>query len=86
MSKIFKTLMEGSKNIEDLFEITVLQCNHILNVDFHSNPKIDPIPLHRGNLFLGGVGSFKEPIINGYRITAVLSILDEKMIKRYLIK
>lgn len=69
-----------------MFGIKVTQCNHILNVDYHSDPKIDPIPLHKGNLFLGGVGTFKEPIINGYRITSVLSILDEKMIKRYLIK
>lgn len=47
--------------------------------------KIDDIPLHKGNLFLGGVGnkisyylnlgSFKQPIINNYRITTVLSIL-----------
>lgn len=69
-----------------MFGIKVTQCNHILNTFHHINPTVNPIPLHRGNLFLGGVGTFKEPIINGYRITAVLSILDEKAIKRYLIK
>lgn len=61
-------------------------CNHILNVDYHVNPLIEKIPLHKGNLFLGGVGTFKEPIINGFRITAVLSILDHTMFKRFMIK
>mgnify|MGYP000844631262 CR=1 FL=1 len=78
--------MQEEKSFEDLFGIKGTQCSHIINVDFHSNPKIEPVPLHKGNLFLGGVSSFKEPIINGFRITAVLSILDEQMIKRYKIK
>lgn len=64
----------------------VTQCHHILNVEFHLNPKIQEIPLHKGNLFLGGVGTFKQPIVNGFRITAVLSVLDQYMFKRYMIK
>lgn len=70
--------------MEDLFGIT--HCNHIMNVDYHLNPLIKEIQLHRGNIFLGGVSSFKEQIINGFRITAVLSILDESNIKRHMIK
>jgi len=42
--------------------------------------------LNKGNLFLGGFGTFKEPIINGYMITSVVSILDEPMMKKYKIK
>ncbi len=61
-------------------------CNHIINIEYHINPKINEIPLHKGNIFLGGVGTFKEPIINGFRITSVLSILDEGNLKRHMIK
>lgn len=72
--------------MEDLFGINVPHCHHIMNIDYHLNSSINQIQLHRGNIFLGGVSSFKEPIINGFRITAVLSILDEANIKRHMIK
>lgn len=32
---------------------------------------------------MGGVGSFKDPIINHFRITCALSIIDKEMYKRY---
>ena len=51
--------MQAEKKVEDLFSIKLPQCNHIINVEYQKNPKIEKICLERGNLFLGGVGSYK---------------------------
>ena len=70
--------MENNKNIENLFSIKLPQCSHILNMEYHLNPKIDKIQTDKGNLFLGGVGSYKEVIMNGFKIGAVVSVLGQK--------
>jgi hypothetical protein len=78
--------MQPQNNVDNLFDLKVIHCDHIINVDFFANPQIEDIPLHKGNLFLGGVFTFKPQIINGFKITAVLSIIDEMMFKRDKIK
>jgi hypothetical protein len=51
--------MQAENNNQNPFNFNVSQCNHILNYDHYVNKNIQDIPLQKGNLFLGGVGSFK---------------------------
>lgn len=78
--------MEPQKNFDNLFGLKFIHCDHIMNADFYADPKIEDIPLYKGNVFLGGVFTFKPQIMNGFKITAVLSIIDEMMFKRDKIK
>jgi hypothetical protein len=50
-------------------------CSHILSIN---NEKKD---VTKGNLFLGGTGTFAKPIMQNFNIKAVLTIIDEKFYK-----
>jgi len=48
-------------------------CSHIFSIHHQEE---DP-PKHRGNLYLSGVDSLKQPIKTEFGINCVLSIIDE---------